>query len=71
MTNNAITASALTAAADLIIRIRDAAIAAERDIRADNPIADFMDGIELIFETDDTLSPDTIDAICALLDTLD
>ena len=68
---NAITATALTDAAALLIRIRDAAIAAERDIRADDPIADFSDGIELIFETDDFISPDTIDAIRTLLDTLD
>lgn len=71
MTNNPITATALTNAADLIVRLRDHAIAAERDIRGDDPLHDYDDAINLVLDTDESLSPDTADAIRALIDTLD
>lgn len=71
MTNNMITARHFTAAADALLDIRDRALEFEREMRADDSLATFAEALELALDADFVnYSPDTLDAIRALLITL-
>lgn len=71
MTNNMITAARFTAAADALLDIRDRALEFEREMRADDSLATFAEALELALDPDFVnYSPDTLDAIRALLITL-
>lgn len=58
-------------AIDMLTTLRDDALASELDIRADDPLASFADALDIIFEMNESIAPDTLDAIRALLDTID
>jgi hypothetical protein len=73
MTNNInnITAADFNAAIDMLTTMRDRALEIERDMRADDPIADFAEAVETMIDIDMRYSPDALAAMINLLDNID
>jgi hypothetical protein len=56
------------AAIEAITKLRDRSLAAEADIREDDSLGDFSDGVFVTFDMDEDHSPDQLELILKLID---